>query len=231
VSLTQRKKRPLKRDSQCLRDDRLFLVACDDTYAPRLYFDFFRIPRIQVHVIETPAEDTSSHASHVLERLKAFDHDEDDELWMLLDTDHCTAKGHQKNFNRALKEAKEQGVKIAVSRPCFELWLLLHHVDVKKVVSLKDAKEAETKLREILGEYNKANLKQEHYPIKKVCDAYQRAEELDQQVAGGKIPDSNTSRVYLLLNAILSKSIASQLPVEFQTLLQTIQPSPFFTES
>ena len=89
MSLTQRKPRPLIRDSESLRDDRLFIIACDDTYAPKQYFNFFSMARIKVHVIETPKEDTSSHATHVLKRLQEVKYDEDDERWMLLDTDHC----------------------------------------------------------------------------------------------------------------------------------------------
>ena len=91
MSLTHRKARPLTRDAASLRDDRLFIVACDDTYAPKQYFDFFRITRVQVHVIPTP--DGSSAAEHVLDRLRNIDHEEDDELWMLLDTDGSLRHG------------------------------------------------------------------------------------------------------------------------------------------
>jgi hypothetical protein len=38
MSLVQRQPRPLTRDAVSLRDDRLFIVACDDTYAPKQYF-------------------------------------------------------------------------------------------------------------------------------------------------------------------------------------------------
>ena len=62
-----RKPRPLTRGLGSLRDDRLFIVACDDQYAPKQYFNFLRLPRIQVHVVETP--DGKNSASHVLERL------------------------------------------------------------------------------------------------------------------------------------------------------------------
>lgn len=43
MSLTHRKGRPLVRDAQRLRDDRLFIVACDDTYAPKQYLNFLRL--------------------------------------------------------------------------------------------------------------------------------------------------------------------------------------------
>ncbi len=52
--LTQRKPRPLARDGKGFRDDRLFIVACDDTYAPKQYFAFFKFTRLHVHVINVP---------------------------------------------------------------------------------------------------------------------------------------------------------------------------------
>jgi hypothetical protein len=199
-----------------LRDDRLFIVACDDTYAPKQYFDFFRITRIQIHVVLT--EDGTSAAEHVLGRLQGIDHDDDDELWLLLDTDHYVAGSHLKSFVAAITEAKQQGVKVALSRPCFELWLLLHHEEESVVGSLSNAHDVEKALREKLGEYNKANLKPWHYPLSSVLNASKRAERLDGVVSGGDIPDANTTRVYQLWKAIAAKALPSQLPAELRGL-------------
>lgn len=210
MSLTHRKARPIKRDDTTLRDDRLFIVASDDTYAPKQYFEFFNITRVQVHVVETV--DGTSSAAHVLERLLQFDHEEDDELWMLLDTDHYTDGRHIKTFKSTLKKAKQKGVNVALSKPCFEVWLLLHHVDVSAVTGLANASDTETLLRTTLGEYNKKRLKEEHYRVKLVPDAIRRAERLDSTAEGGEIPGGNTSRVYLLWQAIIDKAIPSQLP-------------------
>jgi hypothetical protein len=77
MTLIPRQPRPLMRDAASLRDDRLFIVACDDTFAPKQYFDFFRLTRVQIHVIQTT--DGTSAAPHVLDRLlNRFDHDPDD---------------------------------------------------------------------------------------------------------------------------------------------------------
>lgn len=120
MSLTQRKPRPLTRDTHSLRDDRLFIVACDESV----------------------------------------------------------------------------------------------------VTSLKNAQETEVALREALdGQYDKTNLKSEHYPLSAVCNAYLRSERLDKMITGGTIPKGNTSRVYMLWKAILAKSLASQLPLELKGLL------------
>lgn len=153
MSLFQRKARPLTRDAASLRDDRLFIVACDDTYAPKQYFEFFRITRVQIHVV--PAEDGRSAAAHVLERLLTFDHEEGDELyelWMLLDTDHYTKGSHLAKFTATIREDKQRGVNVALSKPCFEFWLLLHHVEEACLDSLSSARDAEEALRTILGQ-------------------------------------------------------------------------------
>jgi hypothetical protein len=67
---------------------------------------------------------------------------------------------------------------------------------------LPAAKDVEAALRAKLGEYNKTNLKREHYPLASIGEARIRAERLDATVGGGEIPSGNTTRVYKLLRAI-----------------------------
>lgn len=210
MSLINRKPRPLKRDDSSLRDDRLFIIACDDTYAPKQYFNFFRITRVKVHVV--PTEDGTSTAERVLGRLLEFEYEEGDERWMLLDTDHCIDGNHKKRFIQSIQAAKAQNINIALSKPCFEIWLLLHHMDKKGIEKISNAKEAEELLRDTLGEYNKRNLKKIHYPMEGVGNAYKVSEELDLLDKGGDIPEGNLSRVYLLWNSIAKKGLPSQLP-------------------
>jgi hypothetical protein len=155
----------------------------------------------------------------VLDRLLQYDHDADDQLWMLLDTDHCVQGTHVASFVEALSEARRQGVNVALSKPCFELWLLLHHVEETALGPLSFAKDVESALRGTLGEYNKTNLKREHYPPVAISDACIRAERLDAAVADHDIPTSNTTRVYRLLKAIASKALPSQLPPELRGVL------------
>ncbi len=218
MSLLVLKSRPLTRDSASLRDDRLFIVACDDTYAPEQYFNFFQLPRVQVYVVPTPTNNNRCHAIDVLERLEGIDFSDDDQRWMLLDTDHYDKGTHLQAFTRIIKEATEKGISVALSKPCFELWLLLHYVDESLVRELSDASAVEIKLREVLGEYNKKNLKADHYPLESVVMAFQRAKALDAITTGGMIPQTNTSRVYQLWEQIIKNALPFQLPVEFQKL-------------
>jgi hypothetical protein len=212
------KPRPLNRDAGSLRDDRLFIVASDDSYAPKQYFDFFRLSRVQVHVVETPKDENRCHAIDVLQRLEGIEHEKEDERWMLLDTDHYVKGPHIKEFRRIIKEAKEKGISVTLSKPCFELWLLLHHADKDAVTELDNAKSVEKALRGLLAEYNKTRLKKEHFPLEAVAKAYLQAKDLDKTVKGGVIPLTNTSRVYRLWEAIIARALPSQLPPELAVL-------------
>lgn len=208
MSLIQRKARPLKRDADGYRDDRLFIIACDDTYAPKQYFDFFKLPRVKVFV--APTEHGKCGAESVLDRLLQFEFQEDDERWLLLDTDHYTRETHIRSFLSALKRATRQGVRVALSKPCFELWLLLHHVEASETFDLQNATAVDERLRTILGSYNKTRLRSEDFTIDKVVEACKRAHTLDQSVVG-EIPAMNTSRIYLLWQSIIAGALPSQL--------------------
>ncbi|MGN2249543.1 RloB family protein [Frateuria sp. GZRe14] len=213
MAIVSRKRRPLRREIQTFRDDRLYILACDDTYAPQQYFGFFSIPRIQIHVV--PTEDGTSAARHVLDRLKNEPYEEGDERWLILDTDHCVQDNHVGSFTNALKEAREEGVRVALSRPCFELWLLLHHLDSELVVDLTDAEAVEQELRRILGGYNKTRLCSTDFPFSSVAEACRRARLLDESTGGGEIPAGPSSRVYQLWQSIFENALPSQLPIGF----------------
>lgn len=203
MALFELKKRPLDRDIQTFRDDRLIIIACDDTYAPKQYFNFFRIPRLQIAVIET--KDGSSVAEHVLNRLLEYKCNDEDERWLLLDTDHCIAGTHLKSFTATLTRAKELNINIALSRSCFEVWLLFHHKEQAEVASLGNAKSVEDALIQALGTYNKRSLRSNDFPIESVKNAYISAKAHDETVLGGNIPKSTTTRVYKIWESIFKK--------------------------
>lgn len=218
MSLIKRKPRPLDRDRQEYRDDRLYIIACCDTYAPKQYFESFQLRGVQVHVV--PTEEGDSHAEYVLDRLLEVEHEEDDERWLVLDTDHCIQGTHLPRFLTALKRAREHKVQVALSRPCFEFWLLLHLIDEKdpRLVGIANASDAEGLLRQILGTYNKRNLDTAVYPLETVAQAIQRSANLDETVSGGDIPNANTSRVHHIWQSVIRNSTHHQLPEEFREL-------------
>ena len=203
------------------RDDRIFIVACDDRYAPEQYFSFFRIPRVKVVIV--PTEDCTSHARYVLERLLAHEHEVFDELWMLLDTDHCIQDGHFRAFKEALSEARRRKIKVALSRPCFEFWLALHAFSKEEVLEChwETAEEVERALSARLGHgYNKTNLRKEDY-VASLSNAVRLAREIDETVAGGYRPVGNTTRVYRLWDSLM-KGMSPKQRAELPECLRTI---------
>jgi len=216
MSLFPRKQRPLKREEGALRDDRLYIVACDDTFAPQQYFGFFSFTR--VHVIVIPTTDGSSAARHVLNRLIEYrgqiQTQENDEYWLLLDADHFISESHRQTFLTAINDARQQGFHISISKPCFELWLLLHRLPEENVRFLQDGTETSALLRTTLGRYSKNALNGKNYPLSAVREAIIRAKRLDAGSGGGDIPSSNTTQVYRLWQSIIATIPASQLPEE-----------------
>lgn len=218
MSLTSRKKRPLSRDKQEYRDDRLYIIASDDRYAPQQYFDSFEIPRIKILV--EPTLDGTSSANHVLGRLDAYEVADWDEKWMLLDTDHYVQGSHAANFTQAITEARQKGIRVALSNPCFDFWLWLHHIDINEdFTKITDAKSVLVALRATLGSFNKTNIDTSQYSFSSVANACRVARHLDQLAGGGDRPDAPTSRVYQLWESIISNS-TSQAPAD---LLQIIE--------
>ncbi len=217
------RRRPLARDVGSLRDDRLFIIACDDTYAPKQYFGFFRLQRVQVHVV--PAENGLSAASHILERLLQFDHEEDDERWLVLDVDHALQGTHIPAFMQTLTRARQVGVRVALSRPCFELWLLLHHMSQIDTDGLSTADEVIAQLRSTLGSYNKTRLQAEHFPLRLVADAIPRAMALDEPPYAGDVPAGVGTHVYRLWLAIIDSIHPTQFPEELRTVVRSINNS------
>lgn len=161
------------------RDDRIFVVATEDTYVPKQYFEALALSRVRVLVLET--RDKDSAPSQVVERLRAaFDHAtlrkeraEADEFWVLVDTDHHFAPNHTRGTVMALDAARQRGFGIAVSNPCFEVWLVLHHEDC--VEPFAHADDVCARLRARLGSYNKTRLDSTHFTLSGARSAITRA--------------------------------------------------------
>lgn len=213
MSLLHRKPLAIGRAQRALRDDRVFVVATDDTYAPAQYFEHLALPRVKVIVLPTPPASGLSAPEHVVERLKqAFktvsqnqEVQAGDEFWVFLDTDRQVRDTNLKGTLEALRSARQAGFEIALSNPCFELWLLLHHTDVPPGTVFTKCAELEQRLREILGQYNKTSIKPGQFPLARVPDAIRRARALEAAPDDplGPWPQQAGTRVYRLLERLL----------------------------
>lgn len=211
-----RKPRPLRREERGFRDDRMIIVACDDTHAPKQYLELLKLSRVKVHVLAAqPGQDHQD----AIRRLRAFRAQyelvDGDELWVLLDTDHFDEGTHLRGFLESLRGALDLGAKVALSKPCFELWLLLHSnvvVDFENFRRCRDLVDA-------LGAYDKTSLNPENYPIAAIAKACTAAEARDREVQGGDIPEAATTRVYQLLKSIYRGCTPASVPEELRDWL------------
>ena len=213
MSLISRKPISIGRPERQMRDDRVFVVSTEDTDAPEQYFAALPLPRVKVLVLPTPRNSGQSSPEHVVDRLKeAFETvrqrrevQDGDEFWVLLDTDHHVKGSHLRGTIGALKTATQAGFEVAVSNPCFDLWLLLHHAEMAPGEAMTNYREVEARLKAALGGYDKTNLKSAHFSLSMVPAAIQRARalEVNPDNPTGHWPESTGTRVYRLLERIL----------------------------
>jgi hypothetical protein len=116
-----------------------------------------------------------------------------DAVWAVFDVDE------HPHVPEALGMARQNGIKVALSNPCFELWLVLHHRDAPGMIHRHDVTGM---LGEFITGYDKT-VDFDHYR-----DGYGRAVEraraLDALASELKEPHRNpTTGVYLLTESIL----------------------------
>lgn len=219
MSLIHRQPRPIPRDIAKPREVTMFVLATEDTHAPKQYFGFFRNERIHVEVLGTNVGEGSDPQA-VVRRLETFADKyqiaEEDQLWALIDTDHWVDVGHRKNLVEAIQSARRRTWHVAMSNPCFDLWLLLHHEAIAPGTRFGVCRDVGQRIRAVLGEFNKANLKAEHYPPEKVKAAIARARamEKDENFKGAAAdywPGTAGSRVCLLMEALAAAGLVEIL--------------------
>ena len=126
---------------EAFRDARLIVIASEGKDTERIYFKAlakeYTNPRVHVHILERSVdEQNNSSPEHVLKQLNdyknLYDLEADDELWLVVDKDQWK----DKMLSRVATEcALEVSMHMALSNPCFELWLLLHLEDIVSLTS------------------------------------------------------------------------------------------------
>jgi len=186
------------------RDAKLFIVATEGKETEKQYFGMFKSSRIKVEILAT-TEDGKSAPEYVLERLDKFkeryDLSKDDMLWLVSDVD----RWRDKKLSSVCSQARQKGYNLAISNPCFEVWLTLHFEDINTQED-KDCDEFKKRLRIILGSYNGSKLDISAYKPK-IKDAVNRAKNLHPSSQQDWPPTLGT-HVYRLVE-ILLKSLGS----------------------
>jgi hypothetical protein len=115
------------------RDAKLFIIATEGAKTEKRYFEFFQDSRIKIEVLPTGSANDSA-PQHVIERLneysEQYDLGEEDSLWLVLDVDRWGPK----NLSIVCRQATQKKYRLAISNPCFEVWLCLHLSEPKSFI-------------------------------------------------------------------------------------------------
>ncbi|MEM7534027.1 MAG: RloB family protein [Chloroflexota bacterium] len=211
------KRRPTRRKSHH-RDAKLIIIATEGIHTERIYFedltspDWFRNPHLQVEVLSNLERDSAPE--RVLAELDIYQQryrlEQTDELWMVIDVD----RWGDRQLSAVARLCQQKGYLLAVSNPCFELWLLLHlkamdaYTPQEQIALFENQKVTrnrtylEQELVTILGSYNKSNPDTAAFlPFVEI--AVERAELLDTQ-PDDRWPQTLGTRVYLLVKQLIA---------------------------
>lgn len=207
---------------EAFRDARLIVIASEGKDTERIYFKAlakeYSNPRVHVHILERSVdEQNNSSPEHVLKQLNdyksQYELEADDELWLVVDKDRWT----EAMLSRVATEcSKGIAMHMALSNPCFELWLLLHIEDVALLTpeeqkqwmeNRKKSKNADpylkARLRQKMGSYHESSYDAQTL-MAHVGNAIERARTLDKN-PNDRWPQTLGTRVYLLAKSVMNK--------------------------
>lgn len=208
---------------EAFRDARLIVIASEGKATERMYFEAlaneYTNPRVHVHVLERSIdEQNNSSPDHVLKQLNdyksQYELEADDELWLVADKDRWT----EAMLSRVATEcSQEVAMHMALSNPCFELWLLLHIEDAASLPpeeqkqwmeNRRKSKNADpylkVRLRKNMGSYHESSYDALAL-IAHVEDAIERARALDKN-PNDRWPQTLGTRVYLLAESVMNRN-------------------------
>ena len=144
----------LRRADPSIEPRARILIVCEGAKTEPIYFDALcrhkRITTREVHII---GEDCGSHPRNVVDYAvglmneKQRDDDPYDSVWCVFDRDD-----HEK-IHEALTRARDWGVSVAFSNPCFEIWFLLHF---ERSTAERHRRKVLSQLKKHIPDYDKA---------------------------------------------------------------------------
>lgn len=208
---------------EAFRDARLIVIASEGKDTERIYFKAlakeYTNPRVHVHVLErSENEQNNSSPEHVLKQLNdyksQYELEADDELWLVVDKDRWT----EAMLSRVATEcSQEVAMHMALSNPCFELWLLLHMEDAVSLPpeeqkqwmeNRRKSKNADpylkVRLRQKIGSYHESSYDALTL-IVHIENAIERARALDKNPTD-RWPQTLGTRVYLLAESVMNRN-------------------------
>lgn len=195
-----RRRREFRRGEPTRQRKRLVLIATEGARTEPIYFQAIkaRLGRSSDTVVHVfPGGDGSSAPEAVLRRLRraAKNHrvTADDRCWAVVDRDSWELT----KLNSIATECSRAGYGLALSNPCFELWLVLHLPRERTPLRAQDCT---AELLKQLGTFTKSGYDASML-LESVEVAIARADRLDDQ--SHVIPDAPSTRVHELVRSVL----------------------------
>ncbi|MFI5955780.1 RloB family protein [Cryptosporangium sp. NPDC051539] len=201
----------LKRRSGFRKPRKTFVIFCEGKRTePEYLEDLKRDPEVQkAAAVDLRIQSSNRSTPLALVDLaidaqikNAKEEGEVDEFWCVFDVEWPI---HHPNLREAVQAARRAGVRLAISNPCFELWLILHFRDHS---SFLDTDSARRLRRTCDGQPDKGVGSKAYMPNKHV--AGQRAKALEQRHAenGRTLPDDNpSSGMHQLIDAVTANTV------------------------
>ena len=195
--------RALRRRVAGRSERRTFVILCEGKETEPQYLRALKqLPEVR----EVVSVDIQGPVGRPLQLVEAAievqsDNDEIVEVWCVFDVE---APQEHPNLNEALALARDNGIKTAVSNPCFEVWLVLHFDQCSAWLTTDDAVKLRGKHDSSTGKEVDGELYMPHRET-----AAKRARDLsDNHVNNGtSFPNDNpSSEMFLLLEAIESNT-------------------------
>ncbi len=191
-----RKNRGYKR-GEPFRDAILFVIACEGAVREKEYFELLatRSSQIKITVLENKGGNSApkwvlDSAANFVEQKELRD---DDQLWFVMDVDLWPA-----DQLRTIHEEceKRNNWHMALSNPCFEVWLYMHFDDIQNSTSTS-ARELKAEINsKVRGGYNKKVF------IPAIREAHRRSLALD--AVNHFMPEFMRTKLHLLTTEIFT---------------------------
>ncbi len=226
-----REEQSIERIKEEIRQKKVFVIATEGKITEIKYFQFLfenKLLKKDIRMILLPTEDGDNKPSDVYKRLEKFVESTginelnsvNDDFWIVIDRDKQSINNSL--LNVVLSFCKTHDYGFGLSSPCFELWFLLHSMDISKEtkeyksalyenrrVSVNGGTFVEVELRKKQNSYNKCNPKPERF-IKKTDRALENAQKLGLY-STDKIPSTIICYVYKLIEQIINKEKINEL--------------------
>ncbi len=174
------------------RDARLFVIVCEGAKREKEYFEFFNNLSQRVKFRTLPPVEDRSAPNHSLDRAASYEEEfglaQEDQLWFVSDTDRWEASA-LRNIHEECE--RHSNWYLALSNPCFEVWLFLHVKNIS-ATSARSSKDFKPALDGLLASgYQVAVF------APRIEEAMQRARSDDSQ-PDHFLPERRMTKLYLL---------------------------------